>query len=95
MRETPRSLKDGVLLDTLEESPASAAYRVQLSASTTWSMPIDCAAFVLAGNAKASDGSNVKPGDTLPHGALVELRAGSNGLAMLLAGRELHRRSRL
>eukprot|EP00965_Chrysotila_dentata_P201741 6180724-Pleurochrysis_carterae.AAC.1 len=87
--DSAMTIGSGVEVNVLEEAPASAAYRVCIAAGSSWPMPVDSAALVLAGSGTTSDASSLKPGDTLPHAALVSVRAGASGLAMLLAGRQL------
>ena len=79
-----RCIQAGVMMDVLEESPGSAAYRVQLAPGVRWELPEDSAALVLAG---AVATPQLGPGDRLPQGGNIALLAGPVGVALLLAGR--------
>ena len=86
--ELPVTLGAGVAVDLLEEAPTTGAYRVSLVSGAAWPLPVDVAAFVVAGQGVAG-GSRIGVSDTLPRGAAVTLVASEGGLTALLVGRSL------
>lgn len=82
-----RTAKGGHL-EILEETPLSAAYRLQLGPSQPGELPLGMAMLVLAGSGTTVNGEALQAGSRLPRDyTATKLTAGPNGLVALLVGR--------
>ena len=78
-----RSMGEGVLCDTLQETNLVGAYRIHLTPGTSWQLPAAASAIVVGGRV-VSSGDPVRPGDVLARGSESKLVAGESGSTLLV-----------
>lgn len=74
--------------EVLEETPMSAAYRLNLGPSQQGVLPLDMVMLVIAGSGRTADGLALQAGSRMPRDYRpAVLNAGPEGLVALLVGR--------